>query len=148
LHLKPYHRVTYARTCPDRVVLRMCETFLSCSSMRAFSFFLSKNSDAGSSPCDGRPIMHTIKSISMDIGLSSHMYPLCIQLRNIFMHVLISWLRPKCGMSNRFRRSPSLCNPLAHTYGSIMIMWVSELMNDHIFQTVHPFSAKFEGDMH
>jgi hypothetical protein len=95
---------------------------------RDFSFFLSKNKDARSFPYDGSPVMHIIKLVSMDTGLSSNRYPLCTRISIIFMHALISWLCPEFGMSNRLRRF-AFYNPLAHTYGLMTIMWASKLMN-------------------
>jgi hypothetical protein len=83
------------------------------SSANDFSLDLSSRINVGSITRIGNPIICTISSIVMGMGLSSHMSPPCVITNNLLMYVVVYWPLPKCGRSNR-PKIPIFSSPAAH----------------------------------
>jgi hypothetical protein len=82
-----------------------------------FSLTLFENNFSESFPTVGKPVIHAISYVSIDIGGSSHKIPLWMQINNNLKHKFIYRLLPKCGISNKFN-IPEFSIPVAYLCGS------------------------------
>jgi hypothetical protein len=94
--------------------------FFLISSANAFSLDLSSIISAGSIPRLGSPVIYTIRSTIMGMGLSSQISPPCVTANNFLTHDVAYWPLPKCG-SFSDPKMPVRSNPTAHWCGWLIV---------------------------